>query len=155
MIRFLIIIILLFILYKIYTKKNYENMIGSLVYPNYVPNVNMTYYIDNIPFDIDYMCKNKNTKRYLGWPCWWRKYASNYCVKYPNVSTPFANYLHNTPLKFDGIWDKTCGPNQDNCEWKLEKQNPPVCQNNFNTRGLLKNKNIPVIPSNPNNKNQR
>ena len=127
-------------------------MIGSLLYPNYVPNVNMTYYIDNVPFDIDYMCKNNNTKKYLGWPCWWRKYASNYSVKYPNVSTQFANYLHNTSLKFDGIWDKVCDSKQEDCQWKLTTKNNPVCQNNFENRVFLTNKKNPVIPTNPNNK---
>ena len=128
MIKFLILVIILVIIYKIHTHKFYESMIGSLVSPNYVPNVNMTYYIDDIPFDVDYMCKNKNTKKDLGWPCWWRKHASKYLVNSTNVSKPFANYLHNTPLKFDGIWDKVCDSNQGNCNWKLENKNSPVCQ---------------------------
>lgn len=127
MIKFLLILLMIYIIYRYYKNNVYEGMTGSLVYPNYVPNTSMKFYDNIIPFDIDYMCQDKKENRYLGWPCWWRKNASNYCVKYPKIEKRFENYLRNTPLKYDGIWDKKCDNDFKKCYWKMDKKMVPVC----------------------------
>jgi len=121
---FLITILIIYIIYrKTYVHDIHETMVGSLVYPNYVPNVPMDYYQTIIPFDKNVQCKLPQTRRYLGWPCWWTKNATNYCVPEQKLNKPFKNYLNNTPLYYDGIWQ-----NINNQRWKLIPKSPNVCK---------------------------
>ena len=117
MIKIILIILIIFITYKIYRGKVYENMVGSLVYPNYVPNTDMKFTNNIVPFDIDYMCQDKSTKKYLEWPCWWRENESNFLIESQKLPKKFNNYLKNTPLKYDGVWERKCNTNYLKCIW--------------------------------------
>jgi len=126
----LILSILIYLIYGyIQIKKTKEHMIGSLVSPNYVPDTNMSFSTklnDNIPpFNIDYRCQNNRLNTYLGFPCWWRKYASNQTDilnnQLLNNNTMIKNnmYPKNTPLKYDGIWNKEYSNKCNDYIWKL------------------------------------
>lgn len=124
----LMFLIVVYLIYRYYQyKKIKEHMIGSLVYPNYVPNTDMTFN-NKIkksipPFDIDYMCKNHY--KYLGFPCWWRKYQGNHQnylnnqLLDNNSFIPKNMYPKNKPLKYDGIWNKEHSMKCNDYIWKL------------------------------------
>lgn len=124
----IIIISILFYLVFRYYYEIKEGMIGSLVSPNYVPNTDMSFstYLNNKipPFDINYRCQNNHLNQYLGLPCWWRKYASNQIDvihNYPDMDNSIPNniYPRNTPLKYDGIYQKKYVDTCNNYIWKL------------------------------------
>ena len=68
-------------------------------------------------FNIDKMCTDPNTSKYLSYPCRWQKNQTNSTVEYQKYPKEFSNYLKNTPLKYDGVWDINCN-NQKKCKWK-------------------------------------
>lgn len=95
----------IFILYNRKAKINKESFI--------VKNKNYSIKRLNSPFsciyNIDEQCNNPNISKYLNWKCWYNKNAikpKNTIINHNNFSdTIFSDYLNNTRLKYDGIFD--------------------------------------------------
>ena len=98
----IILIILLYVIYNLNLKKE--------TFINNIENTKKNQYKKNISFDIKKQCNN-NIKNYIGLKCFMYKKYNNLKKKSLDNNwsgTHFYNYLKNTPLLYDGIYDKKC-----------------------------------------------
>jgi len=104
-ILFIFILCFIFFLYTIKNKINKENFI--------VKNKEFSVKRLNSPFsciyNIDKQCNNPNISKYLDWKCWYNKYQNRKMNSIINDNyfsdTIFSDYLKNTKLKYDGIFN--------------------------------------------------
>ena len=100
------ILIILLILYYLFIYK--IEHFKTLMNPNYIPNVNIIKQKQTIPeFDVDQFCyKNKDNKcnPYVYSQCIQRLYNKSN-INYGR-NTILDSFFKNTPLKYDGIWEK-------------------------------------------------
>ena len=97
----LFVLILLYLCFKIKNNIKEEFVVKNIEYK--VKPINTPF---STIFNIDEQC-NSNNKRNLGWKCWWRDNQSDFNVSKDDSfkNTSFTNYLKNTPIKYDGIFE--------------------------------------------------
>lgn len=61
----------------------------------------------------------KNEKKFLGWYKWRRENIVDSCINKPDLNKQFKNYLNNTNLRYDGLWDKN-HVDKKYYDWKLQ-----------------------------------
>jgi len=107
--KFIIIFILiLFIVFINNIKIHYNNKKENFIIKNKDYNIKKKI---NLPFsciyNIDNQCNNSNISKHLEWKCWLNrnkpKNDLQMCII--NNDNIFSNYLNNTKLKYDGIFD--------------------------------------------------
>ena len=102
-ILFIFMLCFIFFIYNNKKKINKENFI--------VKNKEFNIKRLNSPFsciyNINKQCNNPNISKYLDWKCWYNKYQNTNSIIKDNYlsDTIFSDYLKNTKLKYDGIFD--------------------------------------------------
>lgn len=104
-ILFIFLLFFIFFFYNDKNKKNKENFIVK----NKEFNVKRLNSPLSCIYNIDKQCNNPNISKYLDWKCWYNK---NQNLKKNSImndnyfsDTIFTDYLKNTKLKYDGIFD--------------------------------------------------